>query len=141
MPDVLIMNHTHHPMNLPSPTSSVTFVDYPSSPGFSNSHAFHMSSKGKYDFPLPLSEGESTIYRPSNSMLLTEANSDVTPANFWAQAQAILSDTDILMDVIKEAISAQYTMCEKYHTCLMSKMWEVEKSTGGRDDENLVEEF
>ncbi|KAG2355691.1 hypothetical protein BDR07DRAFT_1492879 [Suillus spraguei] len=108
MPDVLIMNHAHHPMNPPSPTSSVTFVDYPSSPGFSK-------------------PWESTIYGPSNSMLVTEANSDVTPANFLAQAQAILSDTDIPREVIKEAISAQYATCEKYRTHLMSKMWEVKE--------------
>lgn len=31
------------------------------------------------------------------------------------------------MDVIKEAISAQYATCEKYRTHLMSKMWEIEE--------------
>ncbi|KAG0705128.1 hypothetical protein DFH29DRAFT_873363 [Suillus ampliporus] len=30
------------------------------------------------------------------------------------------------MDVIKEAIAAQYATCEKHHTRLMSKLWEVE---------------
>ncbi|KAG1782275.1 hypothetical protein EV702DRAFT_1041153 [Suillus placidus] len=104
MTDVLIMNP-------PSPTSSATYIDYPS-PGH-KARAHHMSNKGKSNLFSSAPEDEST-----------RVSSD---ANFLSQAQAILNDSDVPMDVIKEAIAAQFATCEKHHTHLMSKMWEVEE--------------
>ncbi|KAG2335683.1 hypothetical protein BDR05DRAFT_1006562 [Suillus weaverae] len=99
MTDVLIMNP-------PSPTSSATYIDYPS-PGH-KARAHRMSNKGKYNLFSSAPEDEST-----------RVSSD---ANFLAQAQAILNDSDIPIDVIKEAIAAQFATCKKHCTCLMSKM-------------------
>ncbi|KAG1795402.1 uncharacterized protein HD556DRAFT_1442244 [Suillus plorans] len=119
MPDVLIMNH--RPLDPPSPTSSATYIEC-SSPGYKAP----MINKGTFNFePLYGSRSPTSM----SSRLSTGVNHDIPPGNFLAEAQTILSDSNIPMDVIKEAISAQFATCEKHRNLLMSKMWELEEIT------------
>ncbi|KAG1889892.1 hypothetical protein F4604DRAFT_1673421 [Suillus subluteus] len=104
------------------PTSSATYI-YSPSPG-QKTPPYHTRNKGKYNFPSSAPEDEPMIYGPSLNLSSTRVSSD---ANFLAQAQAILNDSDVPMNDITEAIVAQFTTCEKYCTHLMLKMWEIEE--------------
>ncbi|KAG1887177.1 hypothetical protein F4604DRAFT_1916994 [Suillus subluteus] len=111
-------------LNPSSPTSSATHFDY-SSP----SHRTLMNTKGKFSFPSSVPpEDVPPMYGSRPPMPLTRGDSsDIFPADFLAQAQTIFNDPEIPLDIIKEAIAAQFATCEKHRNLLMSKMWEVEE--------------
>ncbi|KAG0699637.1 hypothetical protein DFH29DRAFT_877129 [Suillus ampliporus] len=70
----------------------------------------------------------SPMLPPAEGAEGAEGHYNITPTTLLSLVPELLSNTDVLLDLLKEGISAQYATCEKYRNHMVTTLWRLEEA-------------